>query len=104
MKIIDIVKDANANLWRNKIRSFLTILAIFVGSFTIILNTAINAGVNDFIDKQVANMGGDGYLEILPTEIYESAVAMMGDSGPREYTEEEDSSNTSAYITDDQIK
>lgn len=103
MKILDILKDANSNLWRSKIRSFLTILAIFVGSFTIILNTAINAGVNDFIDKQVANMGGDGYLEIMPTEIYESALAMMGGSGPREYTEEEDNSTASAYITDDQI-
>ena len=104
MKIIDILKDANSNLWRSKLRSFLTILAIFVGSFTIILNTAINAGVNDFIDKQVANMGGDGYLEIMPTEIYESAIAMMGGSGPREYTDEEDNSSASIYITDDQVK
>ena len=42
MKTLDIIKTANGNLFRNKIRSFLTILAIFVGSFTIILNTAIN--------------------------------------------------------------
>lgn len=104
MRIIDILKDANSNLWRSKLRSFLTILAIFVGSFTIILNTAINAGVNDFVDKQVANMGGDGYLEIMPTELYESAIAMVGASGPREYTEEEDTANASAYITDDQVE
>ena len=103
MKIIDILKDANSNLWRSKLRSFLTILAIIVGCFTIILNTAINAGVNDFIDKQVANMGGDGYLEIMPTEIYESALAMVGGSGPREYTEEEDAANASVYITDEQV-
>ena len=37
MKALDIIHDANANLWRSKLRSFLTILAIFVGSFTIIL-------------------------------------------------------------------
>ena len=51
MKLSDIIKSANHNLLRNKVRSFLTILAIFVGSFTIILNAAINAGVNDFIDN-----------------------------------------------------
>lgn len=103
MKILDILKDANSNLWRSKIRSFLTILAIFVGSFTIILNTAINAGVNDFIDKQIANMGGEGYLEIMPTEAYEAALAMIS-SEPREYTEDEDFANSSAYIKDEQIE
>ena len=66
MKFFDIVKTANSNLLRNKVRSFLTILAIFIGSFTIILNSAINAGVNDFIDRQVASIGGDGFIEVMP--------------------------------------
>ena len=104
MKVLDIIHDANANLWRSKLRSFLTILAIFVGSFTIILNSAINAGVNDFMDKQIANMGGEGYLEMMPTEAYESAMSMMGNSGPQEYTEDKDSANASTYIKDEQIE
>ena len=58
MKILDIIKDANANLLRNKLRSFLTILAIFIGSFSIISTSAIQAGVNDFIDSQVDSYGG----------------------------------------------
>ena len=33
MKALDIIRDANANLFRNKLRSFLTILAIFIGPF-----------------------------------------------------------------------
>ena len=104
MKVLDIIHDANANLWRSKLRSFLTILAIFVGSFTIILNSAINAGVNDFMDKQIANMGGDGYLEMMPTEAYESAMSMIGNSGPKEYTEDKDSTNQTAYIKEEQIE
>ncbi len=104
MRVLDIIHDANANLWRSKLRSFLTILAIFVGSFTIILNSAINAGVNDFMDKQIDNMGGDGYLEMMPTEMYESAMNMMGNNGPQEYTEDKDNSNASSYIKDDQIE
>lgn len=104
MKVLDIIHDANANLWRSKLRSFLTILAIFVGSFTIILNSAINAGVNDFMDKQIANMGGDGYLEMMPAEAYESAMSMMGDSAPQEYADDKDSANASKYIKDEQIE
>ena len=45
MKVIDIIKDANANLLRNKLRTFLTILAIFIGSFAIVSTSAIQAGV-----------------------------------------------------------
>ena len=102
MRIIDILRDANSNLWRSKIRSILTILAIFIGSFTIILNTAINAGVNKFLDQQIENMGGDGYLEMMPTEAYESAMSMISTSEPREYTDEDDT--ISYYIKDDQIE
>ena len=104
MKVVDIFRDANANLWRSKLRSFLTILAIFVGSFTIILNSAINAGVNDFMDKQIANMGGEGYLEMMPTEAYESAMNMIGSGGPQEYTEDKDNTNAATYIKDEQIE
>ena len=104
MKILDVIHDANANLWRSKLRSFLTILAIFVGSFTIILNSAINAGVNDFMDKQIANMGGDGYLEMMPAETYDSLASMMGGNGPQEYTEDKDSANASTYLKEEQIE
>ena len=58
MRILDIIHDANANLLRNKLRSFLTILAIFIGSFSIISTSAIQAGVNEFIDQQVDSYGG----------------------------------------------
>lgn len=104
MRVLDVIHDANANLWRSKLRSFLTILAIFVGSFTIILNSAINAGVNDFMDKQIENMGGEGYLEMMPTEAYDTLAGMLGSTGPQEYTEDKDSSNASTYIKDEQIE
>ena len=104
MKVLDIIHDANSNLWRNKIRSVLTILAIFVGSFTIILNTAINAGVNDWMNKQIENMGGDGYLEMMPTEAYDTMASMLSGNGPQEYTEDKDNANASTYIKDEQIE
>ena len=72
MNFFDIIKSANASLWRNKARSILTILAIFVGSFSIITVTAIHTGVNDYINQQVESIGGDGYIEIAPTATYDS--------------------------------
>ena len=82
MKLLDLLKTANSNLWKSKLRSILTILAIFIGSFTIILNSAINTGVNSFIDKQTESIGGDGYIEVAPTAAYEQmAVVHVGRFG-----------------------
>lgn len=103
MKFFDILKTANQNLFRNKSRSLLTILAIFIGSVTIILSTAINTGVNDFIDKQVEAAGGDGYLEIAPKAVMEQMSSMMGGDGkPVEYNPDKNSSEM-AYITPEVI-
>lgn len=103
MKTSDIIVSANKNLLKNKLRSFLTILAIFVGSFTIIMNSAISAGVNSFIDKQVSSIGGDGYLEMMPTEMLESAMSMLDTKNVQEYSEDKDASQT-AYIKAEQVK
>ena len=86
MKLIDIIKDANRNLLRNKLRSFLTILAIFIGSFSIISTSAIQAGVNDFIDGQVNSYGGEGYLAIASKDSFEAIENLQNASdGPLEY-------------------
>lgn len=102
MSIIEIITSANHNLLRNKARTFLTILAIFVGSFTIALNSAIHAGVNAFIDDQTASLGGDDYLMIM-TEGSVSAMStltMGGNNEPREY----DPERTLTAFTPEQIE
>ena len=103
MKALDIIKDANQNLLRNKLRSFLTILAIFIGSFVIILSTGINAGVNDFIDSEMNSTGGEGYLEIMNTKAQEQAMSMLSQD-VQEYKEPENLSETDIYITDEQVE
>ncbi len=87
MSIFEIIRTANHNLLRNKARTLLTILAIFIGSFTICLNAAINTGVNNFIDDQTASLGGEDYIAILPEGSVNMMSSMMmgtGD-GPTEY-------------------
>ena len=87
MNILDILRMASSNLFRNKVRSLLTILAIFIGSFTIILNSGINYGVNSYVDSQVANVGGEGYLEVLKAEegLFDISFGGMGSGGPTEF-------------------
>lgn len=104
MKLIDIIKTANHNLFRNKTRTFLTILAVFIGSFVIILSNAINTGVNDFIDKQVETIGGDGFIEVMPAAAYDQVAAMMNSgSKVREYNEQT-GSMMSASISDEDFE
>lgn len=102
MKLLDIIKGANSNLFRNKTRTFLTILAVFIGSFTIILNSAINTGVNSFIDKQVESIGGDGYMEIMPSAVSEQVSSMLsGNSSVLEYNPNKGSAESAAITKDD---
>jgi putative ABC transport system permease protein len=79
MKILDIFFTANANLFRNKVRTILTIIAIFVGAFTITLTTALNAGVNGYIDAQINAIGGDNIVMVTPKTDTDQQ------SGPKKY-------------------
>lgn len=102
MRFFETLRTANHNLFRNKVRTFLTILAIFVGSFTIILNVAINSGVNAFIDEQTAALGGDNFIMIMSKD----SEAMMSEqmsasTGPQEFTEK---TNTFGVLGDKDIE
>ncbi len=101
MKLTDIITAANRNLLKNKVRSFLTILAIFVGSFTIILNSAINAGVNDYIDSQINAMGGEGYLEMTPTATMDMMESMMSSKVSEYSDEKKDASQSISFKSED---
>ncbi len=107
MKLIDIIKDANVNLLRNKLRSFLTILAIFIGSFSIISTSAIQAGVNNFIDSQVDSYGGEGYLAVVSKDSFDALQGLQGamgsNSGPMEYNPDKIQTGMSP-ITEEQIE
>ena len=103
MKLTDIIAAANKNLLKNKIRSFLTILAIFVGSFTIILNSAISAGVNSYVDSQINSMGGEGYLEMMPSATLDVVESLMS-SKVSEYTDDKPITSQALAFKDEEIE
>ncbi|GAA3596143.1 ABC transporter permease [Klugiella xanthotipulae] len=55
---------ASGGMWRNKTRSILTIVAIFVAAFTITLTTAIGAGVSTYLDKQTDGFGAPNLMQV----------------------------------------
>ncbi|MHC5373047.1 ABC transporter permease [Enterococcus sp. LJL120] len=93
MKLLDILKSGSSNLWRNKGRTILTIIAIFIGAFTIALTRGINVGVNTYIDQQVAGVGGENQMMVQPA--YESGNS----DGPSEYEEGEQGTAEADYLT-----
>lgn len=57
MKIIDTITTANTNLTKNKLRTFLTIVAIFIGAYTLSLTNGVGTGFGEYFDTQIANVG-----------------------------------------------
>lgn len=66
MKLHDIFLTASSNMLRSKLRTFLTVIAIFIGATTLSLTTAIGEGVSDYIDKQLGNIGAEDALIVRP--------------------------------------
>lgn len=52
MKLTDILASANRNLSQNRVRTILTVLAIFIGAFTLTLTLAVGEGFKDYIQSQ----------------------------------------------------
>lgn len=62
MKLRELLRIANRNLLRNKLRTFLTIMAIFVGAFTLVMTNALGDGMKDYVENQVKNREGANIL------------------------------------------
>ncbi len=62
MKYRDIILTANGNLRRSKLRTFLTVSAVFVGAFTLLLTSGLGAGLKAYVTEQVNAVGAENLL------------------------------------------
>lgn len=85
MNFKDLIITANRNLFRNKLRTLLTVLAIFVGALTLTLTNGLGDGLKDYIEMQVKNYESSSVLFI--HKIPEAIKAVATDE-PQEYVEE----------------
>lgn len=81
MKTLDLIGSAVRNSFRSKTRTILTILAIFVGAFTLTITNGLGTGINRYIDDTVSAIGAGDVLTV--TKPSEEATS-TGD-GPVEY-------------------
>lgn len=81
MKFGDVIRSAISNSFRSKLRTTLTIIAIFIGAFTLTITTAIGTGVSSYINNQVASVGAPDVLTVTKTA---AASTATGD-GPQKY-------------------
>ncbi|MES2093173.1 MAG: ABC transporter permease [Actinomycetota bacterium] len=87
MKTIDLIRTATANTLRSKLRTTLTVLALFIGAFTLTLTTALGAGVSDYVTTQVASLGAGDVL------LVSKASTTTGD-GPTRYNSDTSSASS----------
>lgn len=81
MKFIDVLLTANRNLMRSKLRTVFTILAIFVGGFTLTLTTALNTGANQYLQRQIGNISVPGVFQV----VTKTDINPLQSDGVKEY-------------------
>ncbi|MEO5627783.1 MAG: ABC transporter permease [Candidatus Saccharimonadales bacterium] len=57
MKYFDIVRTANSNLRKSKLRTFLTITAVVIGAFTLTMTNGVGDGIKSYVNVQLGNVG-----------------------------------------------
>lgn len=63
--IFEIIKFAFVSLWANKFRSFLTMLGIIIGIFSVVILSAAGAGVKDKVSEFINGLGPNTLI-VLP--------------------------------------
>lgn len=80
MRLIDILRTAVRNSFRSRLRTTLTVIAIFIGAFTLTITNGLGTGINNYIDSQLTSIGAPDVMNV--TKPVEAADA--GD-GPAAY-------------------
>lgn len=62
VRAAELIAGAISNVSRRKLRGALTVIAVFIGAFTLALTSGVGAGVRGYIDAQVKSMGASETL------------------------------------------
>src|SRR5688572_20198880 len=76
MNLLETLKLSIRAILRNRMRSFLTVLGIVIGVFSVIILVALVSGLQTFITKQISGLGSN-VMFVLPGKI-------SGTTGPGE--------------------
>ena len=90
MSTASLAWTAITNSFRSMSRTVLTVVAIFIGAFTLTLTTAVGNGINTYIDNTTSSIGGSSTLNVTKQSAenddepkkYTGAVVASNDQGP----------------------
>lgn len=85
MKTTDVITSALGNTMRSKLRTFLTVVAIVVGAFTLTLTSGLGAGINKYVDQIVEGVGDTNQIYVMSGQ--QQSNPMAGSGEPVEYEE-----------------
>lgn len=89
MRVTDIILTANNNLRRSKLRTFLTILAIVIGAFTLAMSLGLGEGIRGYIKSQIGTYS-DANLYRVIRQGGDSFGGGFSSPEPKEYKPEEE--------------
>lgn len=89
MKITDIILTANGNLRRSKLRTFLTVLAIVIGAFTLAMSLGLGEGIRGYIKSQIGTYS-DANLYRVIRQGGDAFGGGFSSPEPKEYKPEEE--------------
>lgn len=64
MKTSDVISSAASNAFRSKTRTALTVIAIFIGAFTLTITNGLGTGINLYISDTLASIGAKDVMTV----------------------------------------
>lgn len=80
MKISDILGMSITNLWRRKIRTFLTVLGVVIGTASIVVMLSLGLGLKQAMMAEVSTAGGLTEIMVSSDSDYGSGELLLDDS------------------------
>ena len=97
MKIGNLVSVAGASIFKNKMRTLLTMLGIIIGVSAVIVMVAIGAGAQGQIERQIQNLGTN-MLVVTPGSTATAGVSLGGQSGSGLTVEDAEVLSTQSFL------
>jgi len=101
VSFLDLLRNAFFNLWRRKLRSFLTIFAVVIGASLVSLLVSLGIGAQQFITAQIkAMMPPDVVMVASSKKGFDIGLGGLGfGRSPQEVSDSEDSPSSSEPLT-----
>ena len=100
MRFPDLLMMSVNNLRRRKLRTFLTVLGVIIGTASIVVMVSLGIGLNEMTMEQIASWGSLTTIEVYANDNGSSAVRIVGGSS---LSSSSSKSGDSSYITDEVI-